>query len=80
MDTRLANAFVQRLAAWMDSAAQFHRNEIFYHGIITEIGEMFGVAAKTSDDGSVQENVLALKVPELVRAKLAATKAKEDVL
>jgi hypothetical protein len=33
---------------------------------------MFGVAAKTSDDGSIQQDVLALKVPELVAAALAA--------
>lgn len=29
---------------------------------------VFGVAARTSDDGSVQDSVLALKVPELVEA------------
>ena len=48
-----------------------HRNEPcratdFYRGIVTKIGNMFGDAARTSDDGSVQENVLAIKVMELV--------------
>ena len=51
---------------WKDSAAQFARGQEFYQGIVAKIGEMFGVAAKTSDDGSVQDSVLALRVPELV--------------
>lgn len=68
MDVALAEAVATRIATWMDSAAQFSRNEAFYHGIVTQIGEMFGDAAKTSDDGSIQQDVLALRVPELVAA------------
>jgi len=60
-------------AAWMDSAAMFSRNADFYRGIVVQIGEMFGDAAKTSDDGSLQHSVLALKVPGLVAAALAKT-------
>jgi hypothetical protein len=72
MDVVLAEAVAKRIAAWMDSASQFSRNEVFYHGIVTQIGEMFGEAAKTSDDGSIQEDVLALKVPELVAGLISA--------
>ncbi len=61
--------------AWMETAAMHHRNEEFYRGIVCQIGEMFGMVARTSDDGSVQEDVLALKVPELV-ARLIAEKAR----
>jgi hypothetical protein len=68
MDPPLAEAFAKRLATWMDTAAQQMRNAEFYRGIVVQIGEMFGDAAKTSDDGTVQEDVLALRVPELVRA------------
>ncbi len=75
MDIVLAEAVAKRIAAWMDSAAQFSRNEEFYRGIVTQIGEMFGEAAKTSDDGSIQEDVLALKVPELVAALISANDA-----
>lgn len=71
MDTELCEAVARRIAVWMDSAAQFGRNADFYHGIVTQIGEMFGDAAKTSNDGSVQEDVLALKVPELVKKLLS---------
>lgn len=53
--------------AWMETTAQQIRNVDFYRGIITQIGDIFGVAARTSDDGSIQDDVLALKVPELVR-------------
>jgi hypothetical protein len=71
-------------AAWEDSAAQFCRNECFYRDIIVKIGEPFGIAAKTSDDGSVQQDVLTLKVPELVAAlresaRLAEAKLKAAV-
>ena len=56
------------LAAANEEMARFHsKNEDFYRKLISEIGETFGVAAYTSDDGSVQDSVLALKVPELVR-------------
>jgi hypothetical protein len=51
---------------WQRDAERFSRNEQFYHGLIQQIGQPFGVRARTSDDGSVQEDVLALRVPELV--------------
>lgn len=72
MDTVLAEAVAKRIAGWMDTATGAYRDVEFYHGITTEIGEMFGVAAKTSDDGSIQQDVLVLKVPELVRALFAS--------
>lgn len=58
------------IAGWMDTAAQYSRNEEFYRGIVTRIGDLFGEAARTSDDGSIQDSVLALKVPELVKKAL----------
>jgi len=64
---------------WREAAAQYARNEDFYRGIVRQIGEMFGEAARTSDDGSVQEDVLALKVPELVEALLAHVERCRDV-
>ena len=59
---------------WVEAAAQESRNREFYQGIVTQIGEMFGPPAYTSDDGSVQDSVLALKVPELVKALLSKKK------
>lgn len=74
MDPALCEAVAKRIAAWMDTCAQAYRNADFYRGIVTQIGEMFGVAAKTSDDGSVQQDVLALKVPELVADLIARSR------
>ncbi len=74
--TQLVNA--SRVDPWMEDAMRHCRNEQFYRGIICQIGEMFGVEAKTSDDGSIQQDVLALKVPELVarlKADLESAKA-----
>lgn len=75
MDVAFAESIVVALdakdkqtEAWKESAAEFCRNMEFYRDIVRRIGEPFGVAARTSDDGSVQESVLALKVPELVAA------------
>jgi hypothetical protein len=78
MDVVLAEAVARRIAAWMDAAAMFNRNSDFYRGIVVQIGEMFGEAAKTSDDGSVQQDVLALKVPELVASLRSALAAAQE--
>jgi hypothetical protein len=68
MNTALAEAVAKRIAAWMETAAQAARGQEFYRGLVVKAGDHFGVAARTSDDGSVQDHVLALKVPELVEA------------
>lgn len=52
--------------SWCEAAAQYSRNADFYRDIVRQIGDMFGVAARTSNDGAVQDDVLALRVPELV--------------
>lgn len=56
---------------WCESAAAHLRNEEYYRGLVTKIGEMLGPEAYISDDGSVQQDVLCAKVPDLV-AKLVA--------
>lgn len=56
---------------WMESAAQFHRNEEYYRGLVEQIGEMLGDAAFTDDGGELHDSVLCAKVPELVRGALA---------
>ena len=58
-------------AAWEDTARQESRNAAFYRGIVERCGKAFGVAARAQDDGGVVDDVLALKVPELVEAAVA---------
>ena len=87
MDPELAFAFaaildriLNELHNWQQDSAGFHGNAEFYRGLLTKIGEGFGIEAKTSDDGSVQEDVLALKVPELVdRLRAALDEAKREL-
>ena len=55
------------VAFWTETARQYAKNEAFYRDIVHKVGVNFGDSAKTSDDGSLQEDVLALKVPLLVR-------------
>ena len=54
--------------AYFEMAREMFNNAEFYRGIVRQIGELLGDAAYISDDGSRQESVLALKVPELVKA------------
>lgn len=51
---------------WKESAASFSRGCDFYHGLIIQCGKAIGAPAFLCDDGSYSEDVLALKVPELV--------------
>lgn len=66
MDVRLAEAFADILERWLDDLAREQRNTEFYRGIVHQVGGLFGDAAKTSDDGTLQPDVLALKVFPLV--------------
>ena len=62
---------VECLAAnWQDTAEQEMRNTQYYRGLVVQIGLMLGIAARTADDGTVSEDILCAKVPELVRTAL----------
>jgi hypothetical protein len=56
--------------AWEESAAMFCRGQDYYCTIVRSVGALLGPAAYTSDDGSVQDEVLAEKVIELAIARL----------
>ncbi|MCK9567707.1 hypothetical protein M0R72_02005 [Candidatus Pacearchaeota archaeon] len=56
--------------AWYDTAAQMSRNADYYRGLVVQIGKMLGDEAYISDDGSVQDEILCAKIPELVAARL----------
>ena len=66
--------------AWIESAAMMDGDARFYQSIVKQIGGLFGEAARTSDDGSIQQDVLALKVPELVEALQAERDALKATL
>jgi hypothetical protein len=56
---------------WERTAADMANGMAFYRDIVRQAGQHFGPAVYTSDDGSVQDEVLALKVPELAAAVVA---------
>jgi hypothetical protein len=59
-------AAVNERNAWCDTAAQHCRNEDYYRSLLVQIGALLGPVAYTSNDGSMQQDVLCAKVPELV--------------
>ena len=67
----LAEAVARRIAAWMETAAQMARNAEFYCGLLDECAKHLGEAAYTADDGTVMDDPIRLKVPEVVAALTA---------
>lgn len=60
----------QRAIGWRQDAEAISRQVDYYRDIVQAIGKMFGAPAYTSDDGSLQDDVLAGKVAELVTAAI----------
>lgn len=68
MDVEFAEVIAERIAAWMQTAAQNDRNTEYYRGLLVRIGESIGEHAYIADDGSRSDDVLCAKLPELVEA------------
>ena len=77
MDPELAEAVARRIAAWMDTAAMFARNEDFYRGLLDDCARHLGAAVYTADDGTIYDTPVRLRIPELV-CKLAAEAAERE--
>ena len=56
---------------WYDSAAMFHNNERYYRRLLEEIAGIVGVEAFTANDGTVYDNALCIKLPEIIRRLLS---------
>ena len=79
MDTVLAEAVARRIAAWMDTAMQFNRNEDFYRKLLDECAANLGPLRERAfiqDDGGIVDSPLRLKIPGLV-AELANLATRE---
>jgi len=67
--------------AWVETATQFSRNEEYYTGLLDKIAASLGSDAYTSDDGSVYEDPVRAKLPELIAHRLTAlSSASGDVV
>jgi hypothetical protein len=75
-DPRLATEFAKTLAIWMETAAGYARDREFYCGLLVTTASHLGPEVFVSDDGSIQDEPLLLKIPEIVGA-LASAKKKE---
>ncbi len=67
MDVVLAEAVAKRIAAWMETAAQNQRNTDYYRGLLVECGRFIGERAFTADDGTIMDDVLCAKLPEIIQ-------------
>lgn len=67
MDSRLAEAVARRIAGWMEEAAMYARNMEFYRGLLDECASHLGSDVFVSEDGSIQDEPILLKVPSMVR-------------
>lgn len=72
-----ADAIAER-DAWVESAAQFSRNEDYYRGLLDKIAEALGAEAYTADDGSIYDSPVRAKLPDLVKERLAALSPPAD--
>jgi hypothetical protein len=67
------------LASWIEEAARANRNAEFYKDLLDQcvdaLPECLKLEAYLSDDGSIQDSPLRLKVPDLVRKIPAAITA-----
>lgn len=70
------------LAGWIETAASFQASSDYYRNKLVEIGAMFGDDAKRRDDGTLSDDVLVAKLPEVVRkyrVDQAVTSARETM-
>jgi hypothetical protein len=55
--------------SWKEMAVQYAEGADFYKSILDKTGSILGIEVYRSDDGKLKEDVLRIKIPELV-AKL----------
>ena len=68
MDVEFAEVVAERIAAWMQTAAQNQRNTDYYRGLLEQCGKTIGDRAYAADDGTRMDDVLCAKIPEIIAA------------
>ena len=66
MDADLAEVIAEKIAAWMEAAAQNQRNTDYYRGLLEQCGKTIGDRAYIANDGTRMDNVLCAKIPEII--------------
>lgn len=63
-------ALTIQLGNWMEVAAQNERNVEFYKNLLIKCADHLGSDVFVSDDGSVEDKPIFLKIPELVESRM----------
>ncbi len=66
MDPVLCSAVAKRIGLWMETAAQNQRNANYYRHLLVQCGQSIGVRSYTCDDGTLSNEVLCTKIPEII--------------
>ena len=74
MDPVLAEAVANRIALWMETAAQNQRNTDYYRGLLERCGKAIGDRAFIADDGTHMTDVLCAKIPEIIETDYVMVK------
>lgn len=59
---------------WQQMAFAFHNNYEYYVSLLDKIGKSFGKISYISDDGSIQQDIIRAKLPELVKQLIKENK------
>lgn len=78
MNAALAEVVAQKIAEWMYNAALFSLNANLYRELIDQCADHLGPEAYTADDGTVMEDPVRLKIPELVKNLATSAKVSES--
>ncbi len=65
---------------WEETARHYAQGQDYYRGLLDQIGARMGPPAYTADDGSISDEVLRAKLPEVVDARITALKAEVAAL
>lgn len=64
--TKKVERLTEERDGWFEIAGQMARTGDFYRELIERCGRAIGTPAYTCDDGTISEDVLALRVPEII--------------
>lgn len=65
--------------AWVNSAVEYAKNADFYRGLLERVGRALkDPDLFISDDGSVQDSMLMLKIPEAVERLMSTDRTSYD--
>jgi hypothetical protein len=65
-DAALANDLAVIVELWMETAANTMAAATMYRELLVKCGNLIGIESRLSDDGSLQDEPLPMRIPEVV--------------